>query len=99
MPYLGSSRLFGSGLTLNPRRNENQIKAVKINSDMMPQMVWTIVVSCRIHRPLVVTGAGVPCRQALRYTHTRAGGMFIQMRSDASTEKPPSRLGNGDATE
>src|SRR6185312_4505607 len=34
-----------------------------------------------------------------RYTHTRAGGIFIQMRSDASTEKPPSRFGNGAAIE
>jgi hypothetical protein len=35
---------------------------------------------------------------AFRYTHTRAGGMFIQMRSEASAEKPPSCLGSGEAT-
>ncbi len=37
--------------------------------------------------------------QVLRYTHTRAGGMFIQMRSEASTEKPPNRFGSGEATD
>ena len=35
----------------------------------------------------------------LRYTQTRAGGIFIQIRSEASTEKPPNRFGNGAATE
>jgi hypothetical protein len=34
-----------------------------------------------------------------RYTQTRAGGRFSQMRSEASAEKPPSRRGNGEATE
>src|ERR1700676_1470402 len=37
--------------------------------------------------------------QSFRYTQTRAGGRFIQMRSEASVETPGSDLGIGGATE
>ena len=37
--------------------------------------------------------------QRLRYTQTRAGGMFIQMRSEASVDTPGSDFGIGGATE
>src|SRR3954447_5692432 len=37
--------------------------------------------------------------QRLRYTQTRAGGRFIQMRSEASVETPGSDFGIGGATE
>ena len=37
--------------------------------------------------------------QRLRYTQTRAGGRFIQIRSDASVEMPGRDLGIGGTTE
>src|SRR5947209_13177052 len=37
--------------------------------------------------------------QPLRYTQTRAGGRFIQMRSEASVDTPGSDFGIGGATE
>src|SRR4051794_40928196 len=37
--------------------------------------------------------------QPLRYTQTRAGGRFIQIRSEASVDTPGSDLGIGGATE
>jgi hypothetical protein len=37
--------------------------------------------------------------QPLRYTQTRAGGRFIQIRSEASVDTPGSDFGIGGATE
>jgi hypothetical protein len=37
--------------------------------------------------------------QRLRYTHTRAGGRFIQIRSEASVDTPGNDFGIGGATE
>ena len=37
--------------------------------------------------------------QSLRYTQTRAGGRFIQIRSEASVDTPGSDFGIGGATE
>jgi hypothetical protein len=37
--------------------------------------------------------------QRFRYTQTRAGGIFIQMRSEASVETPGSDFGIGGTTE
>src|SRR5436853_3109475 len=37
--------------------------------------------------------------QSLRYTQTRAGGRFIQMRSEASVDTPGSDFGIGGTTE
>src|ERR1700754_3971251 len=37
-------------------------------------------------------------RQSLRYTQTRAGGRFIQIRSDASVDTPGSDFGIGGTT-
>ena len=43
---------------------------------------------------------GPPARvQRLRYTQTRAGGRFIQIRSEASVDTPGSDFGIGGATE
>src|SRR6266481_2495000 len=46
---------------------------------------------CRRHH----THSSVACRQPLRYTHTRAGGMFIHTRSEASAVTRSSRFGIG----
>ena len=43
--------------------------------------------------------AKAPGHQPLRYTQTRAGGRFIQIRSEASVDTPGSDLGIGGATE
>src|ERR1700710_204136 len=43
--------------------------------------------------------AKAPDDQPLRYTQTRAGGRFIQIRSEASVETPGSDFGIGGATE
>ena len=43
--------------------------------------------------------AARPRPQPLRYTQTRAGGRFIQMRSEASVETPGSDFGIGGTTE
>ncbi len=37
-------------------------------------------------------------RQSLRYTQTRAGGRFIQIRSEASVDTPGSDFGIGGTT-
>src|SRR3569832_601576 len=39
------------------------------------------------------------CYQSLRYAQTRAGGRYIQMRSEASVDTPGSGFGIGGATE
>src|SRR5439155_19538877 len=51
-----------------------------------------------------VFGANPPTRirsryQPLRYTQTRAGGRFIQIRSEASVDTPGNDFGIGGATE
>ena len=42
---------------------------------------------------------GIRAYQPLRYTQTRAGGRFIQIRSEASVDTPGSDFGIGGATE
>ncbi|MEA2821538.1 MAG: hypothetical protein QOJ86_3542, partial [Bradyrhizobium sp.] len=43
--------------------------------------------------------SGSEMAQRLRYTQTRAGGRFIQIRSEASVDTPGSDFGIGGATE
>src|ERR1044072_3247085 len=70
-----------------PDRNEPGMTRI-FNADMISIAFGTS------RRPAKARGD-----QPLRYTQTRAGGRFIQIRSDASVERPGSDLGVGGAPE